>query len=200
MGTISAVLVSLSAIIYLYSIYRGETKPQIGTWFIWTTLSTATALSMHEAEAVSYMIMTAAILDAVILITAIFYRGVWTWDRLDIWCLALAGVGIVLRFIFGDPLLVIAFALAATVLGSVPTMKKALHEPKSEPASAYVVAMSSCIIQIMAIPSWGIVHWLQPLVWFLNGGIIFCLIVMNPMARAALQYRWYRLSRIGVGE
>lgn len=192
MGSLSAVLVSASAIIYLISIYRGETRPQIGTWFIWTTLSVASAVSMHEANAVSYMIITAATLDAIILASAIFYRGVWTWDRLDIWCLGLAIIGIVLRFIFGDPLLVLAFAQAATVLGSIPTMKKALYYPESESAGAYAVAMASCIIQFMAIPDWGIMHWLQPVVWFLNGGIILYLITMKPNARAAMQYRLSR--------
>lgn len=185
-AAIPSLLVCLGGVMYIHAIVRGCAQPHIGTWLIWTCLTALTGFGMWHADAMSAMIVTSIGIDIVIVTLSLTY-GYWSWNRVDMICISIAVIGVIVYFITSVPLVAIVAGLTATVVATIPTLRKTLHTPETEPTLPYIIFFASCIFQIMNLPSWDLEHSLQPVVWLLNGMVILHCILMTDEARQRLK-------------
>jgi hypothetical protein len=85
----------------------------------------------------------------------------------------LAGVGILLWQITNDPVLAIVFSIAADILASLPTIRKAYYDPDSEYEYPYLLSAISMVITLLTIKSWAFTTYAFPLYMLVINVVLF---------------------------
>ncbi|MBY0310253.1 hypothetical protein K2Q16_03860 [Patescibacteria group bacterium] len=181
-----AFFLAIGALYYLWAIVFKGAEPLVGTWFVYTVLTGLTAYGMYESGSLSRMVIVAIIFDVLILALAVCYRGKWSWSAVDRWCFGTAAIGGSASIMATSPALAIATGVLATTAAAIPTAVKALHEPDSESAEAYICFIWSSGFAIMQLPSWAFEHSFQPIMWFINGAFTYVIIMLSPETRGRL--------------
>lgn len=175
-------IISLAAFVpYIVAIFRRETKPNRATWLIWTVVGFMLAISYYSSGAkhtiwvpVSYLIgpfITA-------LLSIKYGEGGWT--RFDRYCLLGAGASLVLWWMFNSPLVALLINIFIDLLGSLPTIKKAYHEPEKEDRLAWALFFIGNIVNLFAVGIWTFAIAVYPVYMFLGSSLIAALVFFRP--------------------
>lgn len=102
LGVVSGVIALSAYIIYVFSIVRGNSKPNRVTWWIWAFMGLVLALSYDFAGADNtiwnaYMEFLGPLLIALL---SIKYGEGGLEDKTDLWCVAGAVLSIILWIVF----------------------------------------------------------------------------------------------------
>lgn len=184
-------IVSLAAFIpYILAILRGETKPNRATWWIWAVVGLMLGASYYSSGAnhtiwvpVSYIIG-----PFVTAILSIKY-GEGGWTRFDRSCLLGAGVSMVLWWIFSSPLIALLINLFIDLMGALPTIRKAYHEPESEDRTAWALFFAGNTANLFAVETWMFAISVYPIYMFFGSGIITALIFVRRNHKAKVKAR-----------
>ncbi len=187
MGEISALagrtagLLSLAAFVpYVLAILRGETRPNRATWWIWTVVGFLLGSSYYASGAqhtiwvpVSYVVGP--------LVTALLSLryGEGGWTRFDRYCVAGAGLSLVLWWIFQTPMIALLINLSIDFLGALPTIRKSYLEPAGEDRVAWALFWAGNIANLFAVERWTFAIAVYPVYMFLASGAI-ALLVLRP--------------------
>ena len=150
---ISAGLIAIGATVpYILSIIRGETRPNVVSWSLWTIIVLVTAVAQISAGA-SWPLMlligsTVANL-AVVFLCSIGY-GYSEFKNVDKICLFLALAAIVFWWITSNPVIAILLAVIADGIAYIPTYAKTYQEPKSEPFFYWGVLVCADILAVFS--------------------------------------------------
>lgn len=131
---------------YLRDTFRGETKPNRVTFFLWAlapAIGTAAALAQGVRGATLPIFMNA--LGCALIFLASFYnpRAYWRLGLFDWGCFALSIAAIVLWQATRNPDVGIFFAILSDGLAALPTLKKCWTDPHTETAWSYACGMFS---------------------------------------------------------
>jgi hypothetical protein len=140
---------------YWWAIWQGKTQPNRATWWIWTIVGIAIALSYRAAGASSTMWVpiTYAIGPFCTTLLAIKF-GEGGWTRLDRTCLLGAAIGLILWGVYRSPHLTLSINIAIDFLGALPTIRKSVRDPYSEDLLSWILFGLGSIVNLLAIDRW----------------------------------------------
>ena len=137
------VLPLLSSPTYVYSIWKGRSKPQRTTRFLLmvaTGLSFGALLAGHDTSGVWLALVS--FIETVIIWLLSLRRGMGGRGRLDMFCVALCGLGLVLWMLSGQSLVGLLLSIVADCIACIPSLVKTIRLPHTE--TPLFFAMGSC--------------------------------------------------------
>jgi hypothetical protein len=148
----------LAAFAYIRSMFKGQTKPNRVTWFMWSTapfIATAAAVSNGVGLAVIPVFMSG--FSPFLVLTASFFnkKAYWKLSSFDYLCGMLSSLALVIWFITKDPTSAIIFAIVSDALAAVPTLIKAWHNPETESAWPFIIGVFSPMTSFIVATAWG---------------------------------------------
>lgn len=155
---VAAVASLLAAFIYIRSMFKGQTKPNRVTWFMWSVapfIATSATLSNGIGWAVIPVFMSGV--SPFLIFTASFFnkRAYWKTSIVDYLCGVLSGLAVALWFVTNNPNLAITFAIVSDALAAIPTLTKVWHNPETESAWPFIVGVFSPLTSFLVATTWG---------------------------------------------
>ncbi len=149
-------LISLTAFPpYIFDMFKGTTRPERASWFIWTVLSII-AFTTQIAEGARWSLILIGVQTFGITLTFLLslkfgYGGL---KKRDIVSLIVASFGLVLWGITNQPILALVLVIIIDIAGAWLTVYKAYRDPESETEITWwldSVASSLGVIAVGAI-------------------------------------------------
>lgn len=134
LGIVAGIIAFLAYIVYVVSIFRGGSKPNRATWWIWAFMGLVLALSYQfsGAENTIWVPYVEFLGPLIIAILSLKYGEGGLNDKTDVICLIGATLSIVLWIIFNNPVVALITNLATDSFAIVPTIKKSFLRPEGE--------------------------------------------------------------------
>jgi hypothetical protein len=163
-GMASGILLLLGNIPYIISIRRGDTRPNRVTWGVWTTIG-CILLGSYQAIGATHTrwMLIAQIISQFVITCYAFKYSQGRWQRLDLICLAGAGLSLVLWWRSGSPLVALLMNTAMDLLGAVPTIHKLYLDPKSEDLGFWTISFVATVLNFLAIEHFAVSFVVFPL-------------------------------------
>lgn len=180
LGSIAAVLALASAYTYIRDIFRGNTKPHIYTWLIWSIVSTIGFLGQFVSGggAGSWATGVTSLCTIAVFLLALRYGtpDITNFDKL---CLFLALFSILPWLLTKNLLASVILATATDIIGFLPTIRKTWHAPRSESLGSMYYDAAKHSLSLASLQQYSLVTWLFP------AGILFakCIIIGEMLFR-----------------
>ena len=187
-GQIAGVMAIVQVIPYLVSIFRGHTKPERTTYFIWLILEAVT-VSSYIAVGARTTIWTgiAYTFTALIIFILSIKHGMGGFSVFDIICFLLAMSGIALWFSTSDALLTLYFSTFVSFIAYLPTIKKAYFLPETENTLSWTMTFCTALVNVCALTSFRVSIALPPVIGVFTSGTVAYLLLFhhahNKLAR-----------------
>ena len=164
LGSIAVFLALGSSYLYIMDIFRGNTKPHIYTWLIWSIVTILAFLGQHFSGGGpgSWTTGVTGILTIGIFFLSLKY-GTKDVTKFDKVCLVLALISIVPWLLTNNILLSVILATFTDVIGFFPTMRKTLHAPRSESLGSMFFDAVKHSLSIASLKTYSLTTWLYPL-------------------------------------
>ncbi len=179
-GMASGIVLLLANIPYIMSIRRGDTRPNLVTWGVWTTIGLI-LLGSYQAIGATHtrwLLIAQVVSQFAITVLAFKYsRG--KWQRLDGICLAGAGVSLILWWFSGNPLVALLINTAMDLLGAIPTINKIYCDPTSEDLGFWTLSFLAAVLNLLAIENFSLSFTVFP-VYLLILHIVVLTLLTRP--------------------
>jgi hypothetical protein len=148
----SGIIVLIGAPFYAIDIFKGKTKPERTTWFIWSVLGVIAFFS-QKALGAHWSLVYAGIdaLGSLIVFALSLKYGVGGWSVLDRIALAVALIGVALAYVAHRPLLAIVGIMLADAAGAVLTIRKTFKQPDSETSITWFGVGTSALLGALSV-------------------------------------------------
>ena len=156
-GYITVIIQLIGISFYLRDMFRGKTKPNLVTWFIWALAPLVGAWLEWKAGAglsILPVFMAGFNPVLVIILALIIKNGYWKITKLDIVCGLLALLSFVLWLTTKNLSLSVLFAILSDALAAIPTLLKSWKFPETETYTAYLGGIIANIIGLLIIKNW----------------------------------------------
>ena len=156
-ASVSSIISIVCFLPYLRDIFRGTTKPHSYTWFIWAALQTIVAQAMWSGGAGIAIASSVigAVLCGFIFVLSLRY-GTKNITRFDTICLIGALGAMATYLVLHDALLSVIFATFTDLIGTLPTIRKAYQEPRSETASTHLLSSGAGAFALLALATFSV--------------------------------------------
>ena len=135
LALVSALLTAACVIPYLRDTFRGKTRPQRVSWFIYAVLSVVAAISQYmSGERAGAYLATGSAIGFTAVFVASIRHGEGGASRLDRLSLGLASLGVALSIVVDQPMIAVIAVVVAEQLATSLTAAKASRDPSSETA------------------------------------------------------------------
>lgn len=175
---IGAIIASIGGFYYLYETITGKSKPNRVTWLLWGIfpMIVFAAQQVQGVEGVSWVTFTSGVTPLLIFaVSFVNKKAYWKTRPLDYWCMAGAGLGILLWAITNDPNLAIIFIIAADIAAALPTVIKAYKHPETESWIAFAISTFGFILSVFTIKEWTFETYAFAVYLVLLNGLLFIL-------------------------
>jgi len=171
---------------YVYSVLKGTTKPHVFSWVVWGTTTFVVFLAQLEGKGGTgaWPIGVSGVITIFIAMLAYTKRGDVTITKADWLFLVTALSSLPLWYVTSDPLMAVAILTTVDVLGFGPTIRKAYHQPQSEPLNFYALFAIRNLFVIMALEQYSLTTVLFPAVLGLTCLFIITLLIYRRQAIA----------------
>ena len=153
-----AVIIQLTGVsFYIKDMFRGTTKPNLVTWFVWALAPMIGSWLAWKAGArlsILPVFMAGFNPVLVIIVAILIKRGYWKITKLDIVCGILAVFALVLWVITRNLSISVLFAILSDALAAVPTLIKSWKFPETETYTAYLGGIIANILGLLIIKNW----------------------------------------------
>ncbi|MGE5574845.1 MAG: hypothetical protein ACM3UL_01805 [Ignavibacteria bacterium] len=154
---IAAFATLLGASVYVRSMFKGQTKPNRVTWFMWSIapfIASAAAVSNGVGWAVIPVFMSGV--SPLLVFSASFFckKAYWKLSLFDYVCGTLSGLALALWYVTANPNLAIIFAIMGDALPAIPTLIKAWHSPETEGSWPFIIGVFSPVTSFLAATAW----------------------------------------------
>src|SRR3989344_2934957 len=179
---IIAGLIALSAyLVYVISIFRGGSKPNRATWWIWSFMGLILALSYQFSGAsntiwVPYVEFLGPLIIAIL---SLKYGEGGLNDRTDVICLIGASLSIVLWIIFKNPVVALVTNLITDSFAIVPTIKKSFLRPEGENFWAWFGTGVADSLNMFAVERFNFAILVYPIYMLLSDLIIIFILLFR---------------------
>lgn len=154
---IGAILNLLGSTTYAWNTFKGKTKPNRVTWFLWA-LAPLIAFSAQINEGVGLQSLMTFMVGfgplMVFIASFLNKKAFWEITKLDIVCGVLSVVALILWAVTGDGNVAILLAIAADLLAGVPTLIKSYKAPETEHPDVFRNGAISAVITLLTIQTW----------------------------------------------
>jgi hypothetical protein len=149
---------------YLLSILRGETKPHVFSWIIWsiTTFVVFLAQLSDKGGAGAWPIGVSGIITIVVAWLAYRNKGDISITRSDWLFLISALSALPFWYLTADPFWAVLILTSVDMLGFGPTLRKAYYSPHDEQALFYFLFAVRNVIAIFALENYSATTILFP--------------------------------------
>jgi len=138
--------------VYLFSIFRGTTKPHIYTWLIWTITGVVALLALIRGQGgwgALPLVFSTTFVFVIFLLS--FKFGTKNITKFDTIVLAVALLAIVVWFYMHNPLLAVVLVTIADCLGYLPSFRKTFQEPWTESVTSWTVYFFCGLLMILSM-------------------------------------------------
>ena len=142
---------------YIKSIFYGQTKPNLVSWFIWMLAPfLATFFQIKAGAGLSALpVFLAGFGPFVIILISIFNKNsYWKLGILDFICGVLALISLLLYVSTQNLSISILFAILSDGLAAVPTLIKTWKFPETETAGPYFAGLFGNVLGLLIIKNW----------------------------------------------
>ena len=162
---VAAFATLLATYVYIRSMFKGGAKPNRVSWLMWFIapfIATAAAVSNGVRWAVLPVFMSG--FSPFLIFTASFAtkKASWKLASFDYVCGKLSGMALVLWYLFKNPNVAIAFAIASDGLAAIPTLTKAWNHPETESAWPFIVGVFNASTSFAAVTMWAFSEYAFP--------------------------------------
>jgi hypothetical protein len=169
----------LSHLLYVRSIIKGRTKPNLVSWFLWMLAPFIGVYFQFKAGAGLSMlpIFIDGLGSLIIIIAAVLSKnGFWRITAFDIYCGLLSLLALVFYIFTHNLGISIFFAILSDALAAAPTLAKSWNFPETENAAPYVLPILANSAGLLVIKNW-IFSIYSFGVYFviINTAIVFCI-------------------------
>lgn len=183
-GYTAGVVSVLGIIPYLRDIFRGTTKPERASWFIWSVLGSIAFFSQYAKGATDSLWMTGAqtLIVIVVFLLAIRY-GMGGFARRDIFALFAAAAGLVLWYFTQEAAIALFIVIFIDAIGSLLTAIKSYTAPHTETLITWLFAGAAGLFGMLAV---GELNWIllaYPFYIFAANTIIAFAIMLGKQKR-----------------
>lgn len=182
-----AVAINLSAaIVYAYSVVRGNTRPNRVTWFV-LSIAPLLAFAAMLAKGVSFRESIFTLQTGVsplIILTSTFFAKQPKWEikRFDLICGLLSIIGFILWIALGEANFAIVFAILADGLAFLPTLVKAYKYPETENPWTFTMGIVAALIAVAVVTTYDFKHLAFPL-YILAVDIVATLLIFGKLGK-----------------
>src|SRR3989338_7052063 len=179
---IIAGLIALSAyLVYVISIFRGGSKPNRATWWIWSFMGLILALSYQFSGAsntiwVPYVEFLGPLIIAIL---SIKYGEGGLDNKTDLICLLGATISIILWIIFNNPVIALVTNLAVDSFAIVPTIKKSYLRPEGEDFWAWFGTGMADTLNMFAVERFTFAILVYPIYMLVSDLIIIFILLLR---------------------
>jgi hypothetical protein len=172
-GVVAGCISLLAFFPYVISIFKGLTKPNRVTWWIWSWVSILLFISYKESGANDslWIPIVYAVTPFLTAMLSIKY-GVGGWSKFDLICLIGSIVISLLWFFSGSAITALYLFLIIDFFGTLPTIRKTYHFPEQENRLGWAIMVVANFINFFAIERLTFSLLVYPLYMFLSGSII----------------------------
>src|SRR3989344_6302690 len=163
---ISAGLIAIGATVpYILSIVRGETRPNVVSWSLWTVIVLITALAQVSAGASWSILLLIGTLIAnfSVLVLCVFGYGYRKFELADKICLALALVALLFWWVTSNPVVAIILAVTADGIAYLTTYLKVYRNPSSESYFYWAILVVADVLALLSVTTINIANALFPI-------------------------------------
>jgi len=172
--------------IYIWSIFKQDTRPHPFSWLIWGLLTAiAFFAQISDGAGVGAVItgLSAAITLSIAVIGYIRRQNI-VISKSDKWAFGLSLLAIPLWLITDTPLWSVLLITLIDMAGFYPTFRKSWHAPEQESLFSFTLGTFKHLFTVLALENYSIITALFPL----------SLVIMNSAFIAMLIYRKWKLK------
>jgi len=176
-GILSGLLSIISNIPYVIDIYKRKTQPHRVTWGIFFLLNIIYLANHISAGATNslWLIVGFTVSTFIIFILSL-KRGVGGSEKLDIFVLISALVGVVLWQITDNPTISIFANALSGIFAAIPTLKKAYIKPESETKIKWFIGIFAGIFAAISVGRLELPLLVLPLLTIIIQGSMFLIL------------------------
>jgi uncharacterized protein with PQ loop repeat len=184
LGPVAGLISLLGFIPYIVEIWRGKTRPNRATWWIWTVVG-AMLCASYYASGARHSIWVPISYTVGPFITALLSLkyGEGGFDRFDQRCLAIALLSLVAWWLIRAPLLVLVMNIGVDLMGALPTLRKAYRAPETESGLSWGIFLVANALNVCAIGTWSAATALYPIYLVALSGILVALLSRHRLLR-----------------
>lgn len=178
--TLSVIFAIVSNIPYLLDVIKGKTKPRVVGWGIWATLSTIAMVAafFDKQYPTAILLLFVTLMDMPIIIFG-WKNGDKTIQKLDVYCLVGAIIGLILWWIFNSPGIAVVASLTIDSIGSLPTIIHSWKKPNEETLISFVFGIAKALCTILVLTDWRITASAFPIYLFVVNALITIIIIFR---------------------
>lgn len=173
---------------YIRDIYKGKTKPDRVTWFVWALvigIGTVAAFQAHEYKTAYYTL--GGTIAAFFIFGLSLKYGVHKYGWFDKTCLVLALLSLVVWQVTNNPEVAVAFAILTDFLAALPTIRHAWLRPKEETWECFAWSVVGSTLTVLSLTNYGIVSLGYPMyVLLIDMTITFTIVLARKNHKIAL--------------
>jgi hypothetical protein len=147
----------VAAFVYIRSMFRGLTKPNRVTWFMWSIapfIATAASISGGATWAVVPVFVSGLSPFLILVASFLNKKAYWKLSLFDYFCGVFSATALVLWYLTREPNLAIIFAVVSDSTAAIPTLTKAWRNPETESAWPFIVGIFSPMTSFLAATAW----------------------------------------------
>lgn len=178
-----------AALVYIRSMFHGETKPNRVTWFMWSVapfIATSAAVSEGVGWAVLPVFMSGFCPFLIFISSFLSREAYWKQTSFDLLCGALSAVALVLWYVTNNPDVAIMLAIVSDGLAAVPTILKSHHSPQTESIWPFLIGLFAPMTSFLASATLGFAEIAFP----------SYLIALNVVLVSLISKKWLSSKRI----
>jgi len=157
---LSVVLSLTGSFTYLRDTLRGTTKPNRISWFMWALAPIASSVVAVSAGADIWgtvRVFIGGFFPLVIFIISFYNpQSYWKLTVFDVVCGVLSFLALTVWLVVREAEAAIILLLLGDAFASIPTLRKAWHNPETETGSSYILYALASLLAFTAIPQWNI--------------------------------------------
>jgi hypothetical protein len=175
---LSVLLGLCSPLMYSYEILKGKAKPHRTTRFVILVITGIAFLSLlAQQNTVAVWLAGVGLLQSTLIFILSIKYGMGGWEKLDLLCLGIAGLGIVVWQITKDPVLALYASILADFTGFFPTLVKTYKQPQTESFWYFFLNLFVAGFNGLAIQGWTIQNASYPAYLTIMNALMIFLVV-----------------------
>jgi hypothetical protein len=156
----SLVVNLLATLPYILDTFRGSTKPNRVTWFLWALaplISSVIAVNAGADIWITAPVFLSGFLPLIVFIVSFLNNeAYWELRWFDWLCGAFSLIAFLTWLIASAAATAIIFAIISDFFAGIPTLQKLWHFPETETRITFVFTFLSFILAAFAIPIWNV--------------------------------------------
>ncbi len=181
LGIVAGAIAFFAYIVYIISIFKGGSKPNRVTWWVWAFMGLVLALSYDSSGAentvwVPYVEFLGPFLIALL---SMKYGEGSMEDRTDLFCFLGAVISIVLWIVFDNPVVALVTNLVIDSFAIVPTIKKSFLRPEGEDFWAWFGTGVADSLNMFAVERFSFAILVYPIYMLVSDLIIIFILLLR---------------------